>query len=121
MGLSLMLFQQITGQPSVLYYASQIFADAGFAAGQEASGVAVGLGLFKLLMTGDFPLLLPLLVKPLMTGEFPFLLPLLFKPLMTGVLPLFLPPPSPSRLPSSSPFLLKLLITADLPFLFPSS
>jgi hypothetical protein len=52
-GLSLMLFQQITGQPSVLYYASQIFADAGFAAGQEASGVAVGLGLFKLIMTGE--------------------------------------------------------------------
>eukprot|EP00884_Botryococcus_braunii_P016785 jgi/Botrbrau1/3790/Bobra.0183s0023.2 len=51
-GLSLMLFQQITGQPSVLYYASQIFADAGFAAGQEASGVAVGLGFFKLVMTG---------------------------------------------------------------------
>jgi hypothetical protein len=27
--MSLMLFQQITGQPSVLYYASKIFQDAG--------------------------------------------------------------------------------------------
>lgn len=42
---------QITGQPSVLYYASQIFERAGFATGQEAAGVAVILGAFKLLMT----------------------------------------------------------------------
>ena len=33
-GSSLMLFQQITGQPSVLYYANSIFEKAGFAAGQ---------------------------------------------------------------------------------------
>ncbi|KAF8072353.1 D-xylose-proton symporter [Scenedesmus sp. PABB004] len=50
-GMSLMLFQQITGQPSVLYYATQIFAAAGFAAGQEAAGASVLLGGFKLLMT----------------------------------------------------------------------
>ena len=51
-GLSLMLFQQITGQPSVLYYAAQIFESAGFAVGKESTGVSVGLGLFKLVMTG---------------------------------------------------------------------
>lgn len=47
----LILFQQITGQPSVLYYANQIFADAGFADIQEAAKVSVGLGLFKLVAT----------------------------------------------------------------------
>ncbi|KAI8470339.1 MAG: general substrate transporter [Monoraphidium minutum] len=50
-GSSLMLFQQITGQPSVLYYANQIFEKAGFSAGQEAAEVSVVLGAFKLLMT----------------------------------------------------------------------
>ena len=52
-GTSLMFFQQVTGQPSVLYYASEIFEDAGFAAGQEANGISVLLGVFKLVMTGD--------------------------------------------------------------------
>jgi len=47
-GLSLMLFQQITGQPSVLYYSTQIFRNAGFAAGKEAAGVSLLLGFFKL-------------------------------------------------------------------------
>lgn len=37
-GSSLMLFQQITGQPSVLYYAQQIFEAAGFASGQVGRG-----------------------------------------------------------------------------------
>ena len=50
-GGSLMLFQQITGQPSVLYYAQQILEGAGFAAGREAAGVSVALGAFKLAMT----------------------------------------------------------------------
>ncbi|GMH43402.1 hypothetical protein BSKO_11324 [Bryopsis sp. KO-2023] len=50
-GLSLMFFQQITGQPSVLYYAAKIFQDAGFAGEQAATGVSVVLGGFKLLMT----------------------------------------------------------------------
>lgn len=50
-GLSLMLFQQITGQPSVLYYAAKIFQAAGFADAEEATGVALILGVFKLLMT----------------------------------------------------------------------
>lgn len=51
-GMSLMLFQQITGQPSVLYYAASIFQSAGFATASEATKTAVVLGLFKLLMTG---------------------------------------------------------------------
>ncbi|KAK9824931.1 hypothetical protein WJX74_007979 [Apatococcus lobatus] len=51
-GMSLMLFQQITGQPSVLYYATEIFEKAGFASQSDASKVSVGLGFFKLVMTG---------------------------------------------------------------------
>ena len=43
-GLSLMLFQQITGQPSVLYYAARIFQEAGFGSAQDAAGVSVFLG-----------------------------------------------------------------------------
>lgn len=48
---SLLLRMQITGQPSVLYYASQIFEQAGFAGGKDAAGVSVLLGAFKLVMT----------------------------------------------------------------------
>ena len=51
-GLSLMIFQQITGQPSVLYYATKIFQEAGFAAAESATAVSVVLGVFKLVMTG---------------------------------------------------------------------
>ena len=51
-GSSLMLFQQITGQPSVLYYAAKIFKDAGFASDSDATKVSVVLGFFKLIMTG---------------------------------------------------------------------
>ncbi|KAL3146782.1 hypothetical protein ABBQ38_014764 [Trebouxia sp. C0009 RCD-2024] len=51
-GSSLMLFQQITGQPSVLYYAAKIFKDAGFASDADATRVSVVLGFFKLVMTG---------------------------------------------------------------------
>ena len=51
-GVSLMLFQQITGQPSVLYFAATIFQRAGFASATEATKTAVVLGIFKLLMTG---------------------------------------------------------------------
>jgi len=51
-GMSLMVFQQITGQPSVLYYATKIFQDAGFAAAESATAVSVVLGVFKLVMTG---------------------------------------------------------------------
>lgn len=45
-GVGLVLLQQLSGQPSVLYYANRIFEDAGL--GYEA---AVGVGVFKLLMT----------------------------------------------------------------------
>uniref|UniRef100_A0A7S1J0V0 Major facilitator superfamily (MFS) profile domain-containing protein n=1 Tax=Eutreptiella gymnastica TaxID=73025 RepID=A0A7S1J0V0_9EUGL len=45
-GVGLVLFQQLSGQPSVLYYANRIFETAGL--GFEA---AVGVGVFKLLMT----------------------------------------------------------------------
>lgn len=46
-----MLFQQITGQPSVLYYAASIFREAGFVSAGAATGVALVLGAFKLVMT----------------------------------------------------------------------
>jgi len=45
-GIGLVLFQQLSGQPSVLYYANRIFERAGL--GFEA---AVGVGLFKAVMT----------------------------------------------------------------------
>ena len=51
-GAGLILFQQITGQPSVLYFATSIFQSAGFAAADEASRVSVLLGVLKLAMTG---------------------------------------------------------------------
>lgn len=40
--MSLMLYQQITGQPSVLYYASKIFEEAGFASGSEVRRRGIG-------------------------------------------------------------------------------
>lgn len=45
-GVGLVLFQQLSGQPSVLYFANRIFEGAGM--GFEA---ALGVGIFKLLMT----------------------------------------------------------------------
>ncbi|XAR60644.1 hypothetical protein NMG60_11034101 [Bertholletia excelsa] len=51
-GGGLVLFQQITGQPSVLYYAGPILQNAGFSAAADATRVSVVIGLFKLLMTG---------------------------------------------------------------------
>lgn len=51
-GGGLVFFQQVTGQPSVLYYAAVILQEAGFPAASDATGVAILLGLFKLLMTG---------------------------------------------------------------------
>nr|XP_043609961.1 D-xylose-proton symporter-like 3, chloroplastic [Erigeron canadensis] len=50
-GGGLVLFQQITGQPSVLYYAGQILQTAGFSAAADATRVSVIIGVFKLLMT----------------------------------------------------------------------
>ncbi|KAG9454585.1 hypothetical protein H6P81_007489 [Aristolochia fimbriata] len=51
-GGGLVLFQQITGQPSVLYYAASILQTAGFSAASDAARVSVIIGVFKLLMTG---------------------------------------------------------------------
>ncbi|KAF3787150.1 D-xylose-proton symporter-like 3 [Nymphaea thermarum] len=51
-GGGLVFFQQITGQPSVLYYAAPILQSAGFSAASDAARVSVVIGLFKLLMTG---------------------------------------------------------------------
>ncbi|XP_020585445.1 D-xylose-proton symporter-like 3, chloroplastic [Phalaenopsis equestris] len=51
-GGGLVLFQQITGQPSVLYYAAPILQSAGFSAASDATRVSVVIGIFKLLMTG---------------------------------------------------------------------
>ncbi|KAL8216568.1 hypothetical protein R6Q57_023405 [Mikania cordata] len=51
-GAGLVLFQQITGQPSVLYYAASIFQTAGFSAASDATRASILLGLLKLLMTG---------------------------------------------------------------------
>ncbi|XP_027088832.1 D-xylose-proton symporter-like 3, chloroplastic [Coffea arabica] len=51
-GGGLVLFQQITGQPSVLYYAGPILQTAGFAAASDATRLSVVIGTFKLVMTG---------------------------------------------------------------------
>ncbi|KAL4302565.1 hypothetical protein GQ457_10G014930 [Hibiscus cannabinus] len=51
-GVGLVLFQQITGQPSVLYYASSILQSAGFSSASDATRVSILLGLLKLIMTG---------------------------------------------------------------------
>ncbi|KAG9144454.1 hypothetical protein Leryth_014497 [Lithospermum erythrorhizon] len=51
-GGGLVLFQQITGQPSVLYYAGSILQTAGFSAAADATRVSVIIGVFKFLMTG---------------------------------------------------------------------
>ncbi|KAG4973578.1 hypothetical protein AAZX31_11G090400 [Glycine max] len=51
-GSGLVLFQQITGQPSVLYYAGSIFQSAGFSGASDATRVSILLGFFKLIMTG---------------------------------------------------------------------
>ncbi|CAN6809359.1 unnamed protein product [Brassica oleracea] len=48
----LVLFQQITGQPSVLYYAPSILQTAGFSAATDATRISILLGLLKLAMTG---------------------------------------------------------------------
>ncbi len=45
-GVGLVLFQQLSGQPSVLYFANRIFENAGL--GFEA---ALGVGIFKFIMT----------------------------------------------------------------------
>merc|ERR1712190_283038 len=48
-GCGLVFLQQVTGQPSVLYFATNIFKDAGFGSGAALS--SVGVGFVKLLAT----------------------------------------------------------------------
>ncbi|XP_050999769.1 solute carrier family 2, facilitated glucose transporter member 10 [Acomys russatus] len=50
-GLGLVLFQQLTGQPNVLYYASTIFHSVGFQGGSSAVLASVGLGTVKVAAT----------------------------------------------------------------------
>ncbi|XP_007936538.1 solute carrier family 2, facilitated glucose transporter member 10 [Orycteropus afer afer] len=50
-GLGLVLFQQLTGQPNVLSYASTIFHSVGFQGGSSAVLASVGLGMVKVVST----------------------------------------------------------------------
>ncbi|XP_039335609.1 solute carrier family 2, facilitated glucose transporter member 10 isoform X3 [Saimiri boliviensis] len=50
-GLGLVLFQQLTGQPNVLSYASTIFLSVGFHGGSSAVLASVGLGAVKVAAT----------------------------------------------------------------------
>ncbi|KAJ8260097.1 hypothetical protein GJAV_G00177010 [Gymnothorax javanicus] len=50
-GLGLVLFQQFTGQPNVLFYASTIFQSAGFEGDTSAVLASVGLGVVKVIAT----------------------------------------------------------------------
>ncbi|KAF9624639.1 hypothetical protein IFM89_023230 [Coptis chinensis] len=68
-GGGLVLFQQITGQPSVLYYAATILKSAGFSAASDATRVSILLGLLKLIMTGIAVLVVDKLGRrPLLLG-----------------------------------------------------
>lgn len=50
-GLGLVLFQQFTGQPNVLLYASTIFTSVGFQSNASAVLASVGLGFVKVIVT----------------------------------------------------------------------
>ncbi|XP_021900186.1 LOW QUALITY PROTEIN: D-xylose-proton symporter-like 2 [Carica papaya] len=50
-GVGILVFQQITGQPSVLYYAASILQSAGFSAASDATRVSLLLGFLKLMMS----------------------------------------------------------------------
>ncbi|KAJ7999591.1 hypothetical protein DPEC_G00196000 [Dallia pectoralis] len=50
-GLGLVLFQQFTGQPNVLFYASTIFRSVGFESDASAVLASVGLGVVKVIAT----------------------------------------------------------------------
>uniref|UniRef100_A0A8C4IED7 Solute carrier family 2, facilitated glucose transporter member 10 n=1 Tax=Dicentrarchus labrax TaxID=13489 RepID=A0A8C4IED7_DICLA len=50
-GLGLVLFQQFTGQPNVLFYASTIFHSVGFQSNASAVLASVGLGFVKVIAT----------------------------------------------------------------------
>ncbi|XP_072963238.1 D-xylose-proton symporter-like 2 isoform X1 [Typha angustifolia] len=68
-GAGLVFFQQVTGQPSVLYYAATILQSAGFSAAADATRVSILLGLLKLIMTGVAVLVVDRLGRrPLLIG-----------------------------------------------------
>lgn len=68
-GAGLVFFQQVTGQPSVLYYAATILRSAGFSAASDATRVSVLLALLKLIMTGVAVLVVDRLGRrPLLLG-----------------------------------------------------
>ncbi|XP_005392427.1 PREDICTED: solute carrier family 2, facilitated glucose transporter member 10 [Chinchilla lanigera] len=50
-GLGLVLFQQLTGQPNVLCYASTVFHSVGFRGGSSSVLASVGLGVVKVVAT----------------------------------------------------------------------
>lgn len=50
-GLGLVLFQQFTGQPNILFYASTVFHAVGFQSNHSALLASVGLGLVKVIAT----------------------------------------------------------------------
>ncbi|XP_076832235.1 solute carrier family 2, facilitated glucose transporter member 10 isoform X2 [Brachyhypopomus gauderio] len=50
-GIGLVLFQQFTGQPNVLFYASTIFQSVGFKSNASAVLASVGLGIVKVIAT----------------------------------------------------------------------
>ncbi|XP_069740272.1 solute carrier family 2, facilitated glucose transporter member 10 isoform X2 [Narcine bancroftii] len=50
-GLGLVIFQQLTGQPNVLYYASTIFKSVGFQSKASAILASIGLGIVKVITT----------------------------------------------------------------------
>ena len=51
-GCGVVLFQQLTGQPSVVYYSATLLRQAGWATDADATGANVALGLAKALATG---------------------------------------------------------------------
>lgn len=51
-GLGLVMFQQFTGQPSVLYYASNVFETAGLGSSSAVALSSVGVAFVKLMVTG---------------------------------------------------------------------
>ncbi|GAB2228485.1 hypothetical protein Droror1_Dr00022606 [Drosera rotundifolia] len=68
-GVGLVIFQQITGQPSVLYYAASILKSAGFSEASDSTRVSILLGVFKLIMTGTAVLVVDKLGRrPLLLG-----------------------------------------------------
>uniref|UniRef100_A0A4W4G9S8 Solute carrier family 2, facilitated glucose transporter member 10 n=1 Tax=Electrophorus electricus TaxID=8005 RepID=A0A4W4G9S8_ELEEL len=50
-GIGLVLFQQFTGQPNILFYTSTIFQSVGFKSDASAALASVGLGIVKVIAT----------------------------------------------------------------------